>query len=51
MLADLPDDPVDDVAATLTRAGAEVITCSGDVAQEEHAKACVEAGNQQVRQH
>lgn len=43
LLNGLPDDPVDDVAATIRVMEGEAATYLGDVSEEEHARACVEA--------
>lgn len=39
----LPDDPIQDVVEALNDYGAEAIAYSGDVSQESHAQACVQA--------
>jgi NAD(P)-dependent dehydrogenase (short-subunit alcohol dehydrogenase family) len=38
----LPDDPVQDVVATIKQAGGEAVPYVGDVSQEVHAQACVQ---------
>lgn len=42
-LAGLPGDPLDDVARALRARGGEVVVYEGDLGEEEHAAACVEA--------
>lgn len=39
----LPEDPVTEVAAEINRTGGEAIAYVGDVAEEEHARNCVDA--------
>ncbi|NJN57458.1 MAG: SDR family oxidoreductase [Leptolyngbyaceae cyanobacterium SL_5_9] len=39
----LPDDPVQEVVATINQAGGEAIPYVGDVSQEVHAQGCVQA--------
>lgn len=41
VLNGLPGDPVEDVASTIRKQGFEVVTYIGNIAEEEHAKACV----------
>ncbi|HET7413559.1 MAG TPA: SDR family oxidoreductase, partial [Pararhizobium sp.] len=43
LLAGLPDDPVDEVAAAIRGQGHEADPYFGDLADEEHARACVRA--------
>lgn len=43
LLNGLPDDPVEDVAATIRGMGGQAEVYLGDVSEEEHARACVEA--------
>ena len=38
----LPDDPIRDVVATIQREGFEAMPYAGDVADEQHARACVD---------
>lgn len=42
VLCGRPGDPVEDVAATLRDMGGEAIACVGDVANDEHAKYCID---------
>jgi len=42
VLSGLPADPVQDVAEAITSAGGQAVTHLGDLAEEEHARACVE---------
>src|SRR5688572_18282469 len=42
VVSGLPDDPVRDVVAAIQREGFEAAPCIGDVAEEEHARACVD---------
>jgi NAD(P)-dependent dehydrogenase (short-subunit alcohol dehydrogenase family) len=39
----MPGDPIQDVAAKINKDGGEAIACVGDVAEEQHARACVDA--------
>jgi NAD(P)-dependent dehydrogenase (short-subunit alcohol dehydrogenase family) len=42
VLNSLPDDPVDDVVETMKKHNAEVVAYKGDIAQDNHAQACVQ---------
>ena len=39
----LPDDPIQDVVEALKEYGGEAITYAGDISEESHAQACVQA--------
>lgn len=38
----LPDDPIDDVANSIKKYGGEAIVYAGDIAEESHAKSCMQ---------
>ncbi|MFG1420526.1 SDR family NAD(P)-dependent oxidoreductase [Roseixanthobacter liquoris] len=42
VLAGLPGDPVEDVAAAIVAAGGTAVACLGDLAEEDHARACID---------
>lgn len=39
----LPGDPIDDVVARIRSHGSKAVACAGDVSEEAHARACVQA--------
>lgn len=47
VLCGLPDDPIDDVVETLKKNGGEAVACMGDVADDKHAKYCIDTAVKQ----
>ena len=43
VVCSLPDDPVDDVVQKITSIGGQAVGYKGDISDEEHARACVDA--------